>query len=77
MFSEGAFAKTPLNSHCVMDSECESNICNVVIEKCINKGPINSTCGLDSECESNTCNTITLKCTNAEQEARGSEVQWL
>ena len=23
------------------------------------------------------CNTITLKCTNAEQEARGSEVQWL
>lgn len=77
MFGEGAFANTPLNSHCVMDSECESNICNVVTEKCINRGPINSTCGLDSECESNMCNTITLKCTNAEQEARGSEVQWL
>ena len=77
MFSRGAFAKAPLNSHCVMDSECESNICNVVTDKCINKGPINSTCGLDSECESNMCNTITLKCTNAELEARGSEVQWL
>jgi len=23
------------------------------------------------------CNTITMKCTNAEQEARGNEVQWL
>ena len=77
MFSQNTFAKAPLNSHCVMDSECESNLCNVVTEKCINKGPINSTCGLDSECESNMCNTITLKCTNAEQEARGSEVQWL
>ena len=77
MFSQNAFAKAPLNSHCVMDSDCESNLCNVVSEKCINKGPINSTCGLDSECESNMCNTITLKCTNAEQEARGSEVQWL
>ena len=77
MFNYGAFAKTPLNSHCIMDSECESNLCNVVTEKCINRGPINSTCGLDSECESNMCNTITLKCTNAEQEARGSEVQWL
>ena len=77
MFSYGAFAKAPLNSPCTMDSECKSNLCNVVTRKCINKGPINSTCGLDSECESNMCNTITLKCTNAELEARGSEVQWL
>ena len=77
MFSHGAFARAPLNSLCMMDSECESRLCNVVTEKCSNKGPINSTCGLDSECESNMCNTITLKCTNAEQEARGSEVQWL
>jgi WD40 repeat protein len=76
MFSLGTFAKAPLDSPCVMDSECESRLCNVVTEKCINKGPINSTCGLDSECESNMCNTITLKCTNAEIEARGNEVQW-
>jgi WD40 repeat protein len=75
-FSQDSFAKTPLDSPCIMDSECESRLCNVVTEKCINKGPINSTCGLDSECESNMCNTITLKCTNAEQEARGNEVQW-
>ena len=59
MFSQSAIAKTPLNGPCVMDSECESNLCNVVTAKCINKGPINSTCGLDSECESNMCNTIT------------------
>ena len=77
MFSQSAFAKAPLNSHCVMDSDCESNLCNVVSEKCVKKGPINSPCGLDSECESNMCNIITLTCTNAELEARGSEVQWL
>ncbi len=77
MFSYGAFARAPLDSPCTMDSECKSNLCNVVTRKCINKGPINSTCGLDSECESNMCNTITLMCTNAELEARGSIFQWL
>ena len=77
MYSHSAFAKSPLNSYCLMDSECESNICNTITLTCINKGSFNSPCGFDSECESNMCNIITMKCTNDVQEARGSEVKWL
>ena len=36
MFNHGAIHKAPLNSPCLMDSECESNICNTITRKCTN-----------------------------------------